>query len=159
MTDVPQQPGRIIYQSRVPFETDRVRAAAVYCSDGRFGDQIDDLLHDALGLPRYDRLAVPGGAACLAHHFASFFEQEAVVRQLQFLVTVHGLRRIVLVGHERCAYYSQRLHVSAADLEACQRADLAASIQRVRSLADGIHVDAYYAHTHEGRVFFEALAL
>ena len=35
-------------------------AAAVYCSDGRFGEHVDDFLHNALKLPRYDRLAVPG---------------------------------------------------------------------------------------------------
>ena len=37
-------------------------AAAVYCSDGRYGEHMDDFLHNCLGLPRYDRVAIPGGA-------------------------------------------------------------------------------------------------
>ena len=51
-----------IYESPLRFHESRLRAAAVYCSDGRFGEHFDDFLHHALKLPRYDRLAVPGGA-------------------------------------------------------------------------------------------------
>ena len=53
----------LFYESSVRFDPHRIRAAAVYCSDGRFGDQFDDLLQNALNLPRYDRLAIPGGSA------------------------------------------------------------------------------------------------
>ena len=58
-----------VYKSSAPFDESRIRAAAVYCSDGRFGEQFDDFLHNGLKLPRCDRLAVPGGAASLAGHF------------------------------------------------------------------------------------------
>src|SRR3954465_250649 len=46
------------FVSSVPFEALRIGAAAVYCSDGRYGDQMDEFLHLGLGFPRYDRLAV-----------------------------------------------------------------------------------------------------
>ena len=36
----------------------------------------------ALGLPRYDRLAVPGGAACLAGYFATYREEEGDNRNI-----------------------------------------------------------------------------
>ena len=85
------------YESSVRFDANRIRAAAVYCSDGRFGEQFDDLLRNALQLPRYDRLAVPGGAACLASHFATYREEEGVFEQLRFLVNVHGLECVVAV--------------------------------------------------------------
>jgi hypothetical protein len=39
------------YHSPIPFNSERIRAAAVYCSDGRYGEQFDDFLHNALGLP------------------------------------------------------------------------------------------------------------
>ena len=55
-----------VHTSPVRFQESRIRAAAIYCSDGRFGEAFDDFLHNILKLPRYDRLAVPGGAACLA---------------------------------------------------------------------------------------------
>ena len=65
-------PNARVFKSSEPFDGGRIRAAAVYCSDGRFGDQFDDLMKISLQLPRYDRLAVPGGAACLARHFALY---------------------------------------------------------------------------------------
>ena len=80
-----------VFTSQEPFDDGRVRAAAVYCSDGRFGEQFDDLMKSALHLPRYDRLAVPGGAACLARHFALYREEEGVSEQLRFLIELHRL--------------------------------------------------------------------
>ena len=56
---------QIVFQSSFLFDSNRIRAAAVYCSDGRFGDQFDDLLHNALQLPRYDRLRCPGAPPAL----------------------------------------------------------------------------------------------
>jgi hypothetical protein len=61
-------PPRTVFVGTRPFEAQRIAAAAVYCSDGRFGEQMDEFLHTALRLPRYDRVAIPGGAACLAGH-------------------------------------------------------------------------------------------
>src|SRR4051794_30188029 len=71
------------YTSRLPFDARRVGAAAVYCSDGRFGEQMDEFLHDGLGLPRYDRVAVPGGAACIAGHTKAIWEEGSMERQLR----------------------------------------------------------------------------
>ena len=48
------------YESPLRFHENRIRAAAVYCSDGRLGDQVDDFLKNALNLPQYHHLAVPG---------------------------------------------------------------------------------------------------
>jgi hypothetical protein len=50
------------FGSTYRFETQRFGDAAVYCSDGRYGEEMDDFLHNGLGLPRYDRVAIPGGA-------------------------------------------------------------------------------------------------
>ena len=104
-------PNQLFFESSVRFESSRIHAVAVYCSDGRFGEQVDELLHAGLGLPRYDRLAVPGGAACLARHFETFREEDGVIEQLRFLLTVHRVQRVVLIAHEGCAFYSERLRV------------------------------------------------
>ena len=148
-----------VYESPVRFDEDRVRAAAVYCSDGRFGDQVDDLLHHALGLPRYDRLAMPGGAACLSHHFGGFFEQQAALRQLEFLIRAHKLGRVVLIAHENCAYYVEGLRVGLSELEGRQREDLAAGVERLRALSRDVEVDVFYARTRGDRVCFESLEI
>lgn len=138
------------YESSVRFDANRIRAVAVYCSDGRFGEQCDDLLHNALQLPRYDRLAVPGGAACLASHFRAYREEEGVIEQLQFLVQVHGIEHVVLIAHENCAFYTERLHVSPLQIESQQLEDMQKAVQRVRSIASGVLVNAFFARKHAG---------
>ncbi len=146
------------YESSLPFDVRRIGAAAVYCSDGRFGEQCDDLLHNGLLLPRYDRVAVPGGAACLAGHFAAYREEEAVMEQLRFLVKVHGLERVILIAHENCAFYSERLFVLPFELESKQQEDMKKAVRRVSSLSEKLAVDAYFARIHGGNVVrFESM--
>jgi hypothetical protein len=148
------------HECSVRFDTHRIRAAAVYCSDGRFGEQFDDLLHNALNLPRYDRLAVPGGAACLAGHFATYREEEGVFEQLRFLVNVHGIERVVLIAHENCAFYSERLHVSPLQLETQQREDIKKAVRRVRTLAQNLAVSGFFARIQwNGSIRFESAEL
>ncbi len=135
----------VFYRSPIKYDSQRIQAAAVYCSDGRFGAQFDDLFHLGLSLPRYDRLAVPGGAACLAGHFHAYREEEGVVNQLKFLIDVHGLNRIVLVAHDNCAFYSERLRVSPLQIESQQIEDLKKAIRRVRSISSQLEIQAFFA--------------
>jgi len=149
---------RTDYESSARFDADRVHAVAVYCSDGRFGAHFDDFLHNALELPRYDRLAVPGGPACLAGHFLAFREEEGLIEQLRFLVKAHGLERVVLIAHQDCAFYTERLHVSPLKLETQQREDMQTAVRRVRSLASDLRVDAFFARKHsDGTIRFESM--
>ncbi|MGA2035679.1 MAG: carbonic anhydrase [Thermoguttaceae bacterium] len=146
------------YDSSARFDENRIRAAAVYCSDGRFGEHFDEFLHNSLKLPRYDRLAVPGGAACLAGHFLAFKEEEGLIEQLRFLVKAHGIERVVLVAHQDCAFYSERLHVPPSQVETRQREDVQAAAARIRSLARGLQVDAFFARKlPDGTIRFESL--
>lgn len=148
------------FQSSICYEPSRIGAAAVYCSDGRFGDHFDELMHVALGLPRYDRLAVPGGAACLARHFVAYREEDGVIEQLRFLVDVHGLERVVLIAHEGCAFYSERLHISPLQLEFQQREDMKKAVGTVRSIGPHLTIDAYFARqAWDGKIQFESVAL
>ena len=139
------QEDRVVFESSVRFDENRIRAAAVYCSDGRFGEHFDDFLHNYLKLPRYDRLAVPGGAACLAGHFLSFWEEEGLIEQLRFLVKMHGLERVVLVAHQDCVFYAERLHVSPLQMETQQREDMQTAVQRIRCAPPGLLVNAFFA--------------
>lgn len=143
------------FASRIPYDINRIGAAAVYCSDGRFGEQIDELLHGWLRLPRYDRLAIPGGAACLAGHFNAYREEEGVAEQLRFLVGVHELRRIVLIAHQGCAYYSEWLRVPPLQIEARQQEDLAKAVRAVKRYGAEIEVLAYFARRTGEQVTFE----
>lgn len=143
-----------VYDSPIPFDGNRIGAVAVYCSDGRFGEQVDDLLTE-LKLPRYDRLAVPGGAACLASHFKAYREEEGVAEQLRFLVQVHAVRQVVLIAHEGCAFYTQWLNISPLQLEARQHDDLTKAIRRVERFGNNIEISAYFARRDGERITFE----
>lgn len=144
-----------VFTSDLPFDTIRIEAAAVYCSDGRFGEQFDDFLYGGLGLPKYDRLAVPGGPACLAGHFAAYREGDALAAQIEFLISAHHLQRVVLVAHQGCAFYTQRLGLSPIDLVQKQHADLARAAERVRGLNRDLVVDTYFARLDGDGVAFD----
>ncbi|MBS0197485.1 MAG: hypothetical protein JSR77_12075 [Planctomycetes bacterium] len=145
------------YESRLRYDSARIHAAAIYCSDGRLGEHFDDFLQQGLSLPRYDRVTLPGGPACLAGHPQAHLEEQGVVDELQFLVEVHKLKRVVLIAHSGCAFYGNRLELKEPRLELVQRADLvraAAFVHRVTSLNA---IEAYFARLEEGRVRFEAV--
>lgn len=145
------------FVSDVPFEADRIGAAAVYCSDGRFGEQMDDFLHHALELPRYDRVAIPGGAGCLAGYHAAIREEGALDRQLRMLIKVHGLREIVLIAHQDCAFYST-VRWRNQSLEKQQIEDLSKAALRIRKFA-AVDVNGFFARKVDGRVQFEPVKL
>lgn len=142
------------YDSSVPFDEERVGAAAVYCSDGRFGEQMDEFLHQNLGLPRYDRVAVPGGAACMAGHMMVYHEAQALERQLSFLITSHALTKVVLISHENCGFY-KGLWIGTTKLEQQQQMDLKKAADYIRSHHPKVDVQAYFAKRVDGKVRFE----
>jgi len=144
-----------MFRSSHPFNIDRIHAAAVTCSDGRWGHQIDDFLETHLALPRYDRVAIPGGAGCLAGHLTTWKEEAVFEHQLALLVEVHELSRVVLVAHQDCAFYTVRLRVAGDELEKRQREDLAIAADRVRRLHQGMQVESYFARRRGHHVEFE----
>lgn len=146
------------YTSTVPYEQSRIHAAAVYCSDGRVGEQFDDFLQNGLKLPRYDRVALPGGPACLAGYAQAQLEEAGVIDELGFLVEAHKLERVVLIQHEGCAFYTTRLRPSAASMEQLQRADLVRAAYAIRRVAS-LKIDAYFARTMENGIVFEAVEI
>ena len=145
------------YGSPVPLEENRSGVVAVFCSDGRFGEQCEDFLHHALGLPNYDRLVVPGGAACLAGYVAAYREESALVSQLEFLIEAHALHHVILIAHQDCGFYTSRLRVSHINLLARQIDDLAKAAVRVRDLGRHLDVSAFFAHVDGDVVDFEQI--
>jgi hypothetical protein len=144
-----------MFEARDPWIEERIGAAAITCSDGRWGRQIDEFLERGLALPRYDRVAVPGGAGCLAGHLIAWKEEAAIEHQIELLVGVHRLARFVLIAHQDCAFYSVRLGTKGADLERQQREDLVVAARRLKQLHPEMTVESYFARRKGGRVTFE----
>jgi len=145
------------FTSSVPYEHERIYAAAVYCSDGRLGDHVDEFLHMGLGLPRYDRVACPGGPVGLAGRLAAYWDTKGMEEQLRFLTQVHEIRKVVLIAHEGCAYYSRRLLLPSEQLEVEQKQDVRTAALTVRQMVSGVEVMPYWARVEGKKVAFEGL--
>ena len=145
--------------STIGWDQARIRAASIYCSDGRFGEQMDEFLHQGLGLPRYDRLAVPGGPACLSGALSVFWESHSAERQLDFLCHVHKLERLIMIQHEGCAFYLEWLKVKPEEFAARQLEDVKRAATRVRQTQPTLKVDAYLARRRDTQVWFEPIPI
>lgn len=148
---------KVAFRSTIPYDRARIHAAAIYCSDGRMGEPFDDFLQTGLKLPRYDRVALPGGPACLADHQQAHVQTQGVVDELKFLIEVHGLKRIVLLAHEGCAFYATRLELKDRRLELLQQADLIRAAAFVRRITGVDRVEAYFARLSDNSVTFEVV--
>jgi len=147
-----------LFVSSTPFEPQRVHAVAIYCSDGRFGDQVDEFLHHHLSLPNYDRLAIPGGPAWLTYRSSASLVQHGLLRdQLDFLVAAHRLRRAILIAHYGCAYYLHRHMRDAENALPIQLDDLHEATRTLHNWHPGLQIEVYLARAAEDRVQFESV--
>jgi hypothetical protein len=134
-----------VYHPYERWHPDRIRALALYCSDGRWGLAFDEFCHRHLQIPRYDRWAVPGGPAWLAGHEEDAPLLDAASAQLDFLVQAHGLERIVLITHYGCAWYGQRTGQTPDQCLPLQTDDVRAAAATLREWYPGLAVETYLA--------------
>lgn len=134
-----------VFTSTERWNSDRIGALALYCSDGRWGDAFDEFCHHHLRIPRYDRWAVPGGPACLIDRKADHDFVQAAAAQIDFLVRAHELQRVVLITHYGCAHYARRLGQSADECLAVQFEDVRRAAATLGEWYPGIKVEGYLA--------------
>lgn len=142
-----------------PFDASYPPALAIYCSDGRFTQSVEELLH-ALGHARIDTLTIPGGPALFNRRAGLFCDHDAIARGTALLVTSHATTRVVLLAHHGCGYYKQRYPTHAeGDRYTLQLEDL--RVARTALLAEHPRLDviAYFAVPSGGRVSFRRVPL
>ena len=143
------------FQSTIPF-SERFDAAAVYCSDGRFGDQVGQFMRDGLAVKNFDRIAVPGGPGALIGHKGANMQAGGVLADLKFLIEAHELSRVVLIAHDGCAFYKAALGLDATQLEPQQHTDLKAAAESIRRAVNVPTIEAYFARrTPDNTIAFE----
>jgi hypothetical protein len=145
-----------VYECSLPYEKSRIHAAAVYCSDGSLTEQMDEFMHHGLGQQVYDRLAVPGGPSCLAGRHVTAMKGHVVEHALRFLIRAHELSLVVLITHEGCAHYREKLGVAEHAMVSEQRRDLEKAARAVAGLRAGLDVRAFLTRASGGRVRIEA---
>jgi hypothetical protein len=142
-----------IYTSQTPFVEHESTVLVIACSSNAFLPYTQEFLEKQLGLGpgRYDLLAVPGGPQFLL--LTEYLPKFAWVghRWVKFLVERHRLKRVIVISHEDCAWYSEERLVPAflqkfgvgKSLKERQREDLKEIVAALRNLA--LPVEAYYA--------------
>jgi hypothetical protein len=96
----------------------RPNVLVVACSDGRLQEATDVFLANELGVVRYDRFYVPGGAGALVASGYDFVRAQQMRRECRYLIELHGIGKIVLLMHgpvaggpaeASCADYRRKL--------------------------------------------------
>lgn len=146
------------YHSPVTYQNSGVRAAAVYCSDGRFEAQCEDFLRNGLGIDRCDLVVLPGGPARLAGYDDPAFSENAVLDELAFLVQAHELERVILIQHDDCGFYQHKLGISADELRPLQDTDVARAAEAVRQATGLATIECYCAVVTEVGIRFEPVS-
>jgi hypothetical protein len=120
----------------------RPNVLVIACSDGRLQEATDVFLAQKLGIVRYDRFYVPGGAGALAtsgHDFARAYQMR---RECRYLIDLHGVGRVVLLMHgpaaggpadAACADYRRKLPRAAIEALRAQQSQDGHELLRQRS--------------------------
>ncbi|PTL83109.1 carbonic anhydrase [Vitiosangium sp. GDMCC 1.1324] len=145
------------FVSKVPYEASHPHVLAVYCSDGRFTDAVEDLAQH-LGHERIDTLTLPGGPGLLNRWSADYLESDMVTRAAHFLIRGHHITEVLLLAHAGCGYYQSRHGSLGPDFVAEQQlSDLRAAAEELRKTFPGIAVHLYFVRPHGTAIHFEPL--
>ena len=143
-----------ILASKSPFDAKHPDTLAVYCSDGRFTDAVEELVR-TLGFARLDVLCMPGGPGLFDLGSASFSALEAVRSAATLLVRAHATKRVFLIQHEGCGYYRDRYRFeSPEDIARQQHADLREAAAWFAGAHPDVFVKAFFAKPEKGVVAF-----
>lgn len=147
------------FESATPFDPSHPTALAIYCSDGRFTQPVEDLLH-GLGHSRLDTITLPGGPGLLNHLSASYADADAMTRSAAFLIAKHAITEVVLLAHHGCGYYRHKRPMDSTEqIEMRQLDDLRHAAKAITKLQPQVKVHLYFARPHGGHVRFEPIVL
>jgi len=143
------------FVSQVPYEASHPHVLAVYCSDGRFTDAVEDLAKH-LGHERIDTLTLPGGPGLLNRWSADYLESDMVTRAAQFLIRGHHITEVLLLAHAGCGYYQSRHGSLGPDFVAEQQlTDLRTAADELRKVFPHLTVHLYFVRPHGTAIHFE----
>ena len=131
----------------------RPNVLVVACSDGRLQEATDVFLANELGVVRYDRFYVPGGAGALVASGYDFARAQQMRRECRYLIQLHGIGRIVLLMHgpvaggpaeAACADYRRKLPRASVEQLREQQAVDANELLRQRAKWAGLATVVVY---------------
>ena len=144
-------------QAKTPFDAKHPDALAMYCSDGRFTEAIEELLH-GLGHARLDTLTIPGGPALLDLTSSNLGAVDVMREAATFLIRGHRIKRVVLLGHEGCGYYKARFPYESPDaMRRRQLDDIRQAARWVSANHGELTVTSYFATPEDERLRFDEI--
>lgn len=150
------------YVTELPWVPERPETVVITCVDGRWYGHFQEFarVHLHAG-PCTDFMAVPGGIEpmTLADDVPKDFN--FFRRRLEALVDAHGTRRIIVIAHQDCAWYRERMGGASAEaMRARQVSDMRRGASWLRSRFEGIVVQPFFARlsgTSPEKVVFESV--
>jgi hypothetical protein len=143
------------FVANAQFDARHPTALAVYCSDGRFTEAIEELLR-SLGHTRLDTVTLPGGPALLNLLRAGFADLDTISRSIAFLVRGHAITDATLLAHQGCGYYRARFTgKSPEEIESEQTADLVHAREALLGRHPALRVRLFYARPTGAAVRFD----
>jgi hypothetical protein len=145
------------FVSKIPYEAHHPHVLAIYCSDGRFTDAVEELASH-LGHERIDTLTLPGGPGLLNRWSADYLESEVVSRAAHFLIKGHDIVEVLLLAHEGCGYYKTR-HGSLGEefIAEQQLKDLQEAATELQKAHPGISVHTYMVRPDGRKIRFDPI--
>jgi hypothetical protein len=120
----------------------------IHCGDYRFQAAFHEFLNGGLKLnENYDLMVIPGGPLSLT--LFEYLPKFSWVswKWLRFFVERHGIRRLILIQHQDCAWYQTmpaHLHDSS-ELRERQEQDLGRVKKVMKKDFPNLSVELYYA--------------
>jgi hypothetical protein len=145
------------FVAKTPYESTHPHVLAVYCSDGRFTEAVEELAKH-LGHDRIDTLTLPGGPGLLNRWSADYMESDMVTRAANFLIRGHHIQEVLLLAHAGCGYYQNRHGALGAEFIAEQQLkDLEAASEELRKAHPDLTVHKYFVRPKGTKITFESL--
>ncbi len=136
------------FQLESKLKRGEIETLVIHCGDYRFQAGFHEFLNSRLNLnENYDLMVIPGGPLSLTlfEYLPKF--SWASWKWLRFFVEKHGIKRLILIQHQDCAFYKTmpaHLHDSAEPRER-QEQDLRRAATTMKKDFPGLKVELYYA--------------
>lgn len=131
-------------------------ALVICCKDFRYVQPIQRFVRQRLGIRWYDLKATAGGVLPMLD--APAIVRRWIIRDIDLVYRLHGVRRVIIVQHEDCAAYGGTARLGGL---AAQRRHHAAQARRasgvLRRRFAGLTVRAFLAHGFPATVRFSPL--
>jgi hypothetical protein len=147
------------FLTKVKFVEHYAKALAVFCSDGRFTDQVEGLLITK-GYASHDTITLPGGPALFDNNSGSHAMTESVRHAAAFLIKHHKIEHIILIAHQDCGYYKNRFPEFSKDkIEKQQHDDIRTAAQLLFEISREVLIEGYFAFKKDDTILFESISL